>query len=158
MPLLKITTTNNNNQGIGSGRGAVWTVSDLFHKRIHWDTSEENVHSYTQIKPEILKDLETKNFTIAGICPPVYSILTSTLRLIIDSTTLWFTSRNYVWKHLVGQRHIIVIDIYSIYALKTAGLVDCSLCIAIEIIINLLPIIRTNPEINLLMLSLVVIT
>ena len=36
------------------------------------------------------------------------------------------------------------------------NLINCSLCIAIEIIINLLLIIKTSPEIDLLMLSLMV--
>ena len=40
--------------------------------------------------------------------------------------------------------------------LGSIDLIDCSLCIAIEIIINLLQIIKTSPEIDLLMLSLVV--
>ena len=35
-------------------------------------------------------------------------------------------------------------------------LVDCSLCIVIEININILQIIKTSPEIDLLTLSLVV--
>ena len=56
------------------------------------------------------------------------------------------------------------IYIYSMYAflkrqldwLDCIDLTDCSLCIAIKIIINLLQIIKTSPEIDLLMLSLVV--
>ena len=58
----------------------------------------------------------------------------------------------------------IDIDIYSIYVclkrqlnlLDCIDLIDCFLCIAIETIINLLPIIKTSPEIDLLTLSLVV--
>ena len=56
-----------------------------------------------------------------------------------------------------------MIDIYSMYVclkrqldlLDCIDLIDCSLCIAIEIIINILPIIKTSPEIDLT-LSLVV--
>ena len=59
-----------------------------------------------------------------------------------------------------------MIDIYSMYVclkgeldlLDCIDLIDCYLCIAIEIIINLLQIIKISPEIDLLMLSLVVST
>ena len=40
--------------------------------------------------------------------------------------------------------------------LHCVDLIDCSQCIAIEIIIKVLPIIKTSPEIDLLTLSLVV--
>ena len=80
-------------------------------------------------------------------------------KTVIDFQTLW--------KHLIGLRlNIVVIDIYSMYVclkrqldlLDYVDLIDCSLCIAIEIIISLLLIIKTSPEINWLTLSLVVST
>ena len=55
MQLLKTKTTTNN-QGMGSGKVGWGAVTSPINECI-----EENVSSYTQIRPEILKYLEKNN-------------------------------------------------------------------------------------------------